>query len=153
MPLVKPRPALSLEESVAAAVEACGGLKHAADALDLGTSQVQRYSDPVARDTITLRLAAMLDRAAGRPFLAAWLARASGCVLLPVSVAARSGPIVAHLAKVGEEAADVFAAAAKAFADDTLTARERAELARKLDELMTAAATFRAAVMPETDHG
>jgi len=155
MPLVKPRPALSLEEATAEAVEACGGLKQASDAIGISTSQVQRYSDPAAADTIPLRLAALLDRAAGRPYLAEWLARASGCTLLPVSVAAKRGPIGAQLAKIGEEASDVFARACAALADGALSRKESAQLARELDELISAAATLRATVapVPGVEHG
>lgn len=140
----KPRPAGSLKEATQALLTAAGGTVKASEITGRGQSVLQRYGDPAEPGrTMPVQIALQLEKTCGQPIVTRYLAAEAGCLLLDLGAVA-AGRLGAELARVGQEASDVFAAAAAAVEDDgKVDAGEAGRIVEELDDLLRAAMTYR----------
>lgn len=137
----------SLKEAEAELVQACGGQSASAEFARVGKSQLARYTDD-SGDNETVHMPAdiveVLERACGEPIVTRFLAAASGHVLIDCDPIALAKPYPVLLSAIGRDSGELFAECAKALADGTLRADERGRVKRELNQLLHAAACFRA---------
>jgi hypothetical protein len=98
--------------------------------------------------TLPLDVALQLELAGASTAITAAMARAHGCLLVPVTVQG-GGDLAGALAALGREVGDVFAASARALADGEVTEAERADLARELGEMLAVGQRALAALSPK----
>ena len=97
--------------------------------------------------TLPVDVALQLELTGGSTAITAALARAHGCLLVPVELRG-GGDLAVLLADLGREVGDVFAAASRALADGVVDEPERAELVRELGELVAVGQRALAALSP-----
>lgn len=97
--------------------------------------------------TLPLDVALQLELMGASTAISAAMARAHGCILVPVEVRG-GGDVAAELAALGREVGDVFAAAARALADGVISEAERGDLVRELGEMMSVGQRALAALSP-----
>lgn len=145
--LLKPRPAATAKDAAARLVEAAGGMTAAArvDGVRVSKTMLFKYTDaddPDHRDShMPIDVVAALERATGEAHVAAYLAAATGHVLLKVRFDPADPALDVGMAKVGEGAARLFAEYAEALAagDDTpgrIDPAEAARMIRATDDLL-----------------
>lgn len=126
--LNKPRPEGTLKQSMAALVEANGGITRVADLLgDVRKSQVQRITDDAESDEFRLGQVRLLERFCGQPIVTAFMAMEAHCALIPLDPAG-DDPLDIDFARYAKESAQLFEAYIAAMRDRTLTAKEAGRL-------------------------
>jgi hypothetical protein len=140
-----------LKVAIRRAIESVGGVEAAGIVSDRSTASAGNWNNinhealPPLDCAIALDLAAMASGRAAAIVPAA--CRELGGVFLRLPDVSGDGVAFADLAKVASELGDVAAAVSKGMADGKLDERDRAEVARQLDELIEAAVAMRAGLV------
>ena len=133
-------------------VKRVGGLDAAASACRYAKSAIAATYDPHRMDrSMPIDVVADLEAVAEAPLITEVLARLSGHALVPIG--AGGGMEAQAIARVGQRAAEVFAAWAAAHADARVTDAERQRVAQELLELQRACMQAVAALLPQRDEG
>lgn len=147
---LKPRQYGSAAHIIADAVEAGGGLKQVAEKLGKSRSSVAGYTDPNARQRMTIEAAldwAKRDRAAARKF-AEPFANSAGMALLPVEDRPpESMEILAG--DTAKECAEVVAAALRL--KEKTKASACLLVLKEIDDLLAAATALRARILADIE--
>ena len=140
---MKPRPEGTLKAAVLHAFESFGPNYGArvGEILGLGSSQVQRYTDPEHRNAYPrIDHLRTLHNAGASLEVLHFLAADAGCVLLAVDASA-AGPFSRQMAKVGENTANLFREYGDALSDADTPGEIDPEEARRMltvaDRLMS----------------
>jgi hypothetical protein len=130
----KPRASYTLKEATSDLIEACGGLKAAAEILGLSTAQTGRYADPAyPRVHLTIDGLLRLSQASGEMCVLGYLADRLGHVLTPLEPQAPRPDVTAEMAGVGERSAKLFTEHCRALNDAASPGRiDPAEAAQML---------------------
>lgn len=138
---------LSLKAATRLVIAAHGKGTAAAASCRLNEGSLSDCASPHHMDrTLPLDVALQLELMGGSEAITAALARAHGCLLVPVE-ARGAGDLAGLLAALGREVGDVFAASAEALADGEVSEAERAKLARELGEMIAVGQRALAALM------
>lgn len=150
----RPGYVLALATAAHVLVERAGGPFAASKATRVVPSMLTGYGQPDSKLVMPTDVALDLEKlpSVGGPVVTAVMADVLGFRLLP-ALPPIPGEIPALLSKVGQEAGDVFAAAATALADGHVSDREAVKLERELGELEHAAAMARAALRGRRGEG
>lgn len=132
----------SLKETEAALVKACGGLEKAAALTRVGDSQLQRYTAPGEPDChMPADVVRSLEMHCGVPHVTSHLAMVTRHVLIDVSEG-ESAQAAGHLAKVGQETAELFKEFGTVIADGSISPREAGRLMQAVMRDMNALAAL-----------
>jgi hypothetical protein len=147
----KPRPSYTLKDAASDLIEACGGLKAAAEILGLSIAQTGRYADPAyPRVHLTIDGLLRLAQASGEVGVLSYLADRLGYALIPLEPVVFRADLGAEMAGVGERSAQLFQRYGKALTDAATPGRidpfEAADMAAAALELQRQLATLTAAL-------
>ncbi len=116
-------------------VQQLGGIDAAASCTRVGRSQISEYGLTASDKTVPADVIMDLEAIAGVPMVTAALARAQGYGLVMIEPKRARGELAVLLARIGQDAGELFATAASALAHKRPTPAERQALLRELDDL------------------
>ncbi|MDE1904987.1 MAG: hypothetical protein KGH75_00870 [Rhodospirillales bacterium] len=130
--------AASLKSAFRVLVRAVGGVDAAAACSRAGRSLISEYQTFESERFPPVDVVLDIEEIAGSPEVTAAMARALGFRLVPAEPRAE-GELCAALARIGRDCGEIFAAAAHVLSGGGVSAAERAELVRDLDDLQRVA--------------
>lgn len=116
-----------------------GGVEAAASCTSVKKSLLADYGSVASERFARCDVIMDLERVAGEPIVTAALARAQGCALVMTEPVRARSEMAVLLARIGQDAGELFATAALALGHKKPTAKERATMLRELDDLRRAA--------------
>lgn len=139
---------LALKARTRRLVKLAGGVESCALISRVSKTQIGNYQNPELLDSfMPIDVVVEIESDVGKPIISEGLAELAGCTLSPVIRPVINGSLTTCLSRLGKEFGDVFERAAQFVGTSHMTASQRDNLLRDIEEAIGACVAIRDAVM------